>query len=103
MVFDSWLAVRHHYQSCGVVVRVRVARKEDNADVALLQRVAELFFQRSELFDGEVFAVENLHAFVSQHVSNCSSIRHSVLQFGQPGPRLVVVDAYDESPYFLPD
>ena len=102
MVFNSWLDVRQHDQSCGVVVRVRVARKGDNADVALLQRVSELFFQRPKLFDGEVFAVENLDSLVSQHFFHCSSIRHSVLQFRQPGFSFVVVDAYDESPYGLP-
>lgn len=102
MVFDSWLDVGNCYQLCGVVARICVARKEDNAGVALLQRVSVFFFQRPKLFDGEVFTVENFHTFASQHFSHCSSISHSVLQFGQPGPRLVVIDAYDESPHFLP-
>ena len=74
MVFDLWLAVRDGHQVCGAVVRERVARKEDNADVAGLQRVPELFFKVCEFFDGEVFTVENLCAFFSQHVSNCLRI-----------------------------
>ena len=78
MVFDSWLDVGNCYQLCGVVARICVARKEDNAGVALLQRVSVFFFQRPKLFDGEVFTVENLCAFFSQHVSNCLRISYSV-------------------------
>ena len=78
MVFHAWLDVRNGHQMCGAVVRIRVARKEDNADVALLQRVAEFFFECVKVLDGEVFAVENFYAFASQHFSNCASISYSV-------------------------